>query len=95
VHWRLRATAIGKTLRLADMPRQPDGLAGAVKGTRPVWFPETSGMTDCTVYDRSRLSPGDVLRGPAIVEERESTIVLPPDSSSRVDPHGNLITDLH
>jgi N-methylhydantoinase A len=95
VHWRLRATAIGKTLTLADMPRQVGGLMGAIKGTRPVWFPETSGFTDCTVYDRYRLSPGDVVPGPAIVEERESTIVLLPGSTSRVDAHGNLITDLH
>jgi len=95
VHWRLRAIAIGKTLNLADLPNQPGGLALAIKDARPVWFPETSGFTDCTVYNRYRFSPGDVFPGPAIVEERESTIVLPPGSTTRVDPHGNLITELH
>jgi N-methylhydantoinase A len=94
VHWRLRATATGKTLSLADMPAQPGGVERAGKGTRPVWFPETAGFTECAVYDRYLLSPGDVFPGPAIVEERESTIVLPPHSTSRVDPHGNLVTDL-
>ena len=94
VHWRLRATAIGSVLTMEDLERLDGDVSRAVKGVRQVWFPETDGFTDCTVYDRYRLSAGDVVPGPAIVEERESTIVLPPDSTTRVDPHGNLVTEL-
>ncbi|MBS7701001.1 MULTISPECIES: hydantoinase/oxoprolinase family protein [unclassified Chelatococcus] len=94
VHWRLRATAIGSVLTMEDLEPLEGDVTRAVKGARQVWFPETDGFTNCTVYDRYRLSVGDVVTGPAIVEERESTIVLPPDSTTRVDPHGNLVTEL-
>ena len=94
VHWRLRATAVGSVLTMEDLERLDGNVSRAVKGSRQVWFPETDGFTDCAVYDRYRLSAGDVVEGPAIVEERESTIVLPPDSTTRVDPHGNLVTEL-
>jgi N-methylhydantoinase A len=94
VHWRLRATAIGSVLKMETLPVLAGTVSRALKGTRSVWFPETEGFTDCAVYNRYRLSAGDYIEGPAIIEERESTIVLPPNSISRVDGHGNLVTDL-
>jgi N-methylhydantoinase A len=95
VHWRLRATATGDVLRLETLPPGAGGIERARKPGRAVWFQESGGFTDCPVYDRYRLGAGDRISGPAIVEERESTIVLPPSSTSTVDGHGNLITDLH
>lgn len=95
VHWRLRATAVGKTLTMDDLPAQTGGVERALRGARQVWFPETGGFTECAVYDRYRFGPGDAFFGPAIVEERESTIVLPPSSETAVDAHGNLVTTLN
>ena len=46
------------------------------------------------VYDRYRLAPGDAFDGPAIVEERESTVVLGPGARARIDDALNLIADL-
>ena len=46
------------------------------------------------MFDRYALGPGDAIDGPAIVEERESTIVLPPGSRSTVDAHGNIVSTL-
>ena len=46
------------------------------------------------VYDRYRLSPGVDLSGPAIVEERESTTVLPPGCGGRVDEYGSLLVEI-
>jgi N-methylhydantoinase A/oxoprolinase/acetone carboxylase beta subunit len=43
------------------------------------------------VYDRYALAPGMQLAGPAIIEERESTSVLPPGSTAAVDEYANLI----
>lgn len=94
VHWRLRATAVGKTLTMDELPTLHGGVERARRGQRQVWFPETGGFTLCDVYDRYRFSAGDVFAGPAIVEERESTIVLPPGSETTVDSHGNLVTTL-
>jgi N-methylhydantoinase A len=77
-----------------ELPTLPGGVERARRGQRQVWFPETGGFTLCAVYDRYRFSAGDVFAGPAIVEERESTIVLPPGSETTVDSHGNLVTTL-
>ena len=70
-------------------------LAGAIatgdarKGSRPAYFP-ASGFVDTAVYDRYLLKPGDQLAGPAIVEERESTVVVPPGASCVVRADAGL-----
>jgi N-methylhydantoinase A len=58
-----------------------------------VWFPQ-AGLAPCKVYDRYRLKPAAALRGPAVVEERESTTVIGPDASFGVDAQGNLVITL-
>ena len=69
-------------------------MRGARKGRRPVYFPETVGYTDCPVYDRYKLRAGHRFDGPAVVEERESTVVIVPGSRAGVDRDGNIIVDL-
>lgn len=66
----------------------------ALKKHRPVYFPEAKGFADCPIYDRYRLAAGDAIVGPAIIEERESTVVIPRDSQARVDNGGNIVVDL-
>lgn len=46
------------------------------------------------VLDRSRLMGGNTLRGPAIVTEYSSTIIIPPFAEVIVDAYGNLIIDV-
>ena len=43
-----------------------------------------------TVYDRYKLSPGETFSGPAIVEERESTVIVGEEAEVRVDEFGSL-----
>ncbi len=57
---------------------------------RPAYFPETSGFTDTAVFSRDELVPDQVVEGPAIVEERESTTVIPPGLEGIVDRYGTL-----
>jgi N-methylhydantoinase A len=47
-----------------------------------------------TVYDRYRLSPNAKFRGPAIIEEKESTLIVGEDASVSVDDFGFLWIDL-
>ena len=44
-----------------------------------------------SVYDRSRLGPGNVLAGPALIIDPESTTFLPPGFKAAVDPFLNLV----
>jgi N-methylhydantoinase A len=65
-----------------------------VKGTRAAYFRDAGGFVDTTVYDRGRLAPGDEIRGPAVVEEEGSTLVIGPGGIGRVAPTGNIVVTL-
>src|SRR5204863_4562639 len=70
-------------LRLSVCAASGDAFE-AVKGERRAYFPELDGYHSTLVYDRYKLGPGAELRGPAIVEERESTVMIGPRGSARV-----------
>jgi N-methylhydantoinase A/oxoprolinase/acetone carboxylase beta subunit len=89
VTWKL--AAVGGAPRVALAKAATGARDNGLKGRRSAWFPETGGWTDCAVYDRYALAPGASLAGPAIVEERESTSVLPPGTTAVVDEYANLI----
>jgi len=57
-------------------------------------MPEKKDLANAPVYDRYRLPAGATLPGPAIVEERESTVVVNGAGQIRVDENSNLIIDL-
>jgi N-methylhydantoinase A/oxoprolinase/acetone carboxylase beta subunit len=60
---------------------------------RTAYFPET-GERPAPVHDRDSLQAGERIAGPAILQERDTTIVVPPGAIAAVDPSGNLIIDL-
>ncbi len=66
----------------------------AFKGKRKAYFQRLGGYTDCPVYDRYRMSAGHQASGPAIIEERESTLVLGPGCAAVMDDHLNLVVQL-
>ncbi|HLG70452.1 MAG TPA: hydantoinase/oxoprolinase family protein [Chloroflexota bacterium] len=70
---------------------RPEGTgSNARKGSRSVHFP-VCGFADTPVYDRYQLAPGAAFEGPAIVEERESTVVVPPTWHASVDGLGCIV----
>jgi N-methylhydantoinase A len=74
----------------------PEPVAGtvedAVRETRPVAFDGTDHET--RVYDRAALPTGGTLDGPAVVEGAESTVVVRPGQSARVDEYGSLVVEV-
>jgi N-methylhydantoinase A len=67
-----------------------NGARPTPKGTRRAYF-SRHGLMDTPVYDGDRLRAEQTLAGPAIIEERFTTFVLPPGATARVDEYGNLI----
>jgi N-methylhydantoinase A len=92
VTWKL--SAIGGSPRIALAKAAARGGEGSRKGARRAYFPETRGYADTPVYDRYALAPGMSLTGPAIVEERESTTVIPPGATATVDEYANLLAEV-
>lgn len=92
VSWRVRVAAPQPAFPIqATGEERRDGHGAPVKSSRDAYFPEAGGFVPTPVYDRYELQPGDVLEGPAIIEERESTTVLGPGSRIDVDAFLNLI----
>jgi N-methylhydantoinase A len=87
-------TGAGPEVRLPEHHPRTRDVAEARKPDRPVYFPETRGYVRCPVYDRARLPRQARITGPAIVEEPESTTVLPPGAVAEVDSWANLIVAL-
>jgi N-methylhydantoinase A len=76
-----------------ELPRKSAGVNQARKGSRRAYFPESGGWVETAVYDRYALSPGAAVDGPAIVEERESTLIIGARGRGRVDERLNVIVE--
>jgi N-methylhydantoinase A len=90
ITWRARVSGPTPALERAPPARQ-GSAAAARKRDRAAYLPEAGDFAAVAVYDRYRLPPGARLDGPAIVEERESTIVVGPRGRAEVDAAGNLV----
>ena len=56
-----------------------------------MFFKEAGGYVDTPAYDRGRLAAGAVVRGPAVIEEEDSTAVIGPGATATVDDIANLV----
>jgi N-methylhydantoinase A len=57
-------------------------------GRREIFF---HGWRDSAVYHRADLDPGMTFQGPAVVAQDDTTTIIEPDMTVRVDEHGNLL----
>ncbi len=87
--------AVGLLPRPGFQPRAEAGAdaAAARTGSRAVWLPEAGGWVICPVYDRDRLDAGNSFMGPAIVEQMDTTTLILPGMTARVEPYLSLVLD--
>ena len=88
---RLRASGPTPTIELETPPANPASVDRARRGVRPAYFAEGGGFVETDIYARVDLAPGATLTGPAIIEEVDCTIVVPPGMTATVDSDRNLI----
>lgn len=86
VSWRVRVTGPPPVVDAKGTDRG----AGHRSETRQIWKPTGGGLVDAAVIDRYALRPGDVVTGPAVVEERESTAVIGVGGTAVFDEAENL-----
>jgi N-methylhydantoinase A len=94
INWRVISSGPPPQVRLQVTGDERKIAQAALKGSREAYFPELGGYTAVPVYDRYGLLPGAGFTGPAIVEERESTVIVGPDCRFRIDEQRNLIVEL-
>jgi len=90
VEWvNLRVTGIGP-IRKPQLAEFPAVAEPARIGVRQVCFDDT-GYRETPLYDRTKVSPGERIAGPAVIEEFGSTVPVHPGFSAELDRYGNLL----
>lgn len=90
ITWRLRASGEKDQV---TRPHEAE-VADAKKGSRQVYFQEIGSFTETPVYDHYKLPVQQQIKGPAIVEQRESTAVVGPSGVFHADASGNLVINI-
>jgi len=88
LNWRVVSSGPRPDLELAAVA--VDASSRPPEARRAAFFPTLGGYVETPVYDRYVLRPGARLAGPAIVEERESTLVVGPGQLVEVTPELSL-----
>lgn len=94
INFRVRASLPERLLKLPKIDKKTGLLDDAVKGQRQAYSGIAKDFIPYTVYDRYKLFTGAEFKGPAIIEERESTVITGEDASISVDEYGFLWIDL-
>jgi len=90
----LRVAGAAPPRRRFAAPALPAGAAPAPKQLRHVYFKEAQGYLDTPVYDRSQLLAGFEHRGPLLIEDPGSTLVVGPKGHVRQLASGNLLIEI-
>lgn len=93
-NWKVEAFGPTPGLKSGYQITTGGDLGSAEKGQRQAYFADAGGWVASTVYDRYALLPGASISGPALLEERESTVVVGPRERVFVDAQFNLVAEL-
>ncbi len=86
-----RVRAIGEIVKpkILKLPLEgPTPSESSISGFRDVYFGRKDDFIKTPIYLRKRLRPGNIIEGPAIIEQYDATIVVPPGWSASVDEFG-------
>lgn len=89
VNLRVIATGLIPKPELSKIIRKGK-LKDAMKNPRKVWFRD-AGFIKTDIYERNLLPTGATFKGPAIVEQQDTTTVIPPRTRCKVDDYGNVV----
>jgi N-methylhydantoinase A len=94
INFKVRASLPERLLQLPKLEKKKQSLDQAIKGKRKAYSPMARDFIPYTVYDRYKLLPNATFQGPAIIEEKESTLIVGEDALISVDDLGFLWVDL-
>jgi N-methylhydantoinase A len=85
----IRVAGIGTVDKVSLEPRREGSASAEAKGVRDVFF--DGGFVETQIYERAGLGAGARVEGPAVVEQDDSTTVIPPGAGAEVDAYGNIV----
>jgi N-methylhydantoinase A len=93
INWRVVARGPQPQLEM-KLQRESMTSGDAIKGSRLAYFSARDGYGETPVYNRYALKSGMTFAGPAIVEERESTLIIGARGRARVDERLQIVVDI-
>ena len=92
----IRVTAVGSVEKtgLSTQQQKVMDASTALKGTRQAYFEEKNGFHETPVYDRNLLGQGVHIEGPAVIEERITTVIVHPGWDLSIDGFGNIFVEV-
>jgi N-methylhydantoinase A len=90
--FRVALKAIGTVPKAQLSEHKPSMEKPGPRSRRPVWF--EGEPHDTPIFERNDLPAGFKIAGPAIVEQFDSTVVVPPNTTAVVDKYLNILIHL-
>ena len=95
INFKVRASLPERLFKFSKLEKKKrQSLKAAIKGERPAYSGIAKDFIPYTVYDRYELFSNATFRGPAIIEEKESTLIVGEDAAVSVDGYGFMWVDL-
>jgi len=79
--------------RLEPLPLSGKDCSHAKIGRRPIFVDAKNGMADADIYEFSKLVPGNIVAGPAVIHTPITTIVLQEKQHGAMDGYRNVLID--
>lgn len=92
VNYRINAIGLVDQPTIKQLEAGDEVPCDAKKGKRQIYL--QGKFYECPIFEREKLLAGNNITGPAVIEGKESTILLETDSSALVDRYGNIIIDI-
>ncbi|MDG2015408.1 MAG: hydantoinase/oxoprolinase family protein, partial [Pirellulaceae bacterium] len=89
INWRVVSSGPNPQVQLRTQ-NAAESTGEPLKGNREIWMPERHNFQSVPIYDRYRMQPGFRFSGPAVIEERESTVIISGTSDCHIDEQYNL-----
>ena len=83
-HWRVNAVVASSLPMPARKESTSPDPGDALRGRRTVYFGDEAGAVEIPVYDGTKLFPGHIIRGPAVIEELTTSVTVFPGHAVRV-----------
>lgn len=90
----VKATVRKPAPRLVKYPLSGKDSSAAIKGKRGVYFRQKADIINTSIYDLDLLKPGNMIKGPAVIESSISTLLILPEQVAEVDEYLNVLISI-
>ena len=93
--FRLKVTAAPRPMEISVPGRAAGGVETARRGSRSCLFDGNPKRQETAAYDWDRMEPGHKITGPALVDDKTTSVLVPPGFTCEVDAYRNLVLQSH